>query len=140
MSDIHKEATIILAGGRIRCRRCQAKSKRSGQQCRKPALKSKNVCGFHGGRSRGPKTIEGRQRIAAAKTVHGRDSRAEREQASTNSTYMRELEDVAWVLGMMTGTRTRGRKPKDYQPIRTLEDVRLWCLLNANGLRGKVKF
>jgi len=140
MSEIYKEPLIDLAGGRIRCRRCQAMSKRSRLQCKKPALNGKRVCQIHGGKSCGPKTPQGKQRIADAKTVHGRDSRAEREQASANSSYMRELEDVAWVLKMMTGTRTRGRKPKDYQPIRTPEDARLWCLLNANGLRGKVKF
>lgn len=140
MSEIHKEPLIDLAGGRIRCRRCQAMSKRSRQQCKKPASRGKRVCQIHGGLSTGPRTPQGRQRIADAKTVHGRDSRAEREQASANSASMRELEDVARVLGMLAGTRTRGRKPKDYQPIRTLDEAKLWCLLNANGLRGKVKF
>jgi hypothetical protein len=111
MSDIQKEPFIELAGGRIRCRRCQAESKRSGLQCKRPALAGKNFCDFHGGRSTGPKAPEGRQRIADAQTVYGRETRQVREQRSASSAYMMELEDVAWVLGMMTGTRTRGPAP-----------------------------
>ena len=125
MSDIQKEPFIELAGGRIRCRRCQAFSKLSNQQCKRPALAGKQVCDFHGGRSTGPKTPEGRQRIADAQTVHGREARQIREQRSASSAYMMELEDVAWVLGMMTGTRTRGRKPSGYWPVKTLEQVKL---------------
>ena len=49
-----------------------------------------------------------------------------REQRSASGAYMMELEDVAWVLGMMTGTRTRGRKPSGYWPVKTLEQVKLW--------------
>ena len=48
-----------------------------------------------------------------------------REQRSASGAYMMELEDVAWVLGMMTGTRTRGRKPSRYWPVKTLEQVKL---------------
>ena len=137
MSDIQKEATIVLAGGRIRCRRCQAMSKRSRLQCKKPALNGKRVCQIHGGRSRGPKTPEGRQRIADAKTIHGDDSRAKREQRSRSSAKLMALEDIGWVLGMMTGTRTRGRKPKHYRPIKTVEEAWIWCVLDAAGLESK---
>ena len=59
--------------------RCQAKSKRSGLQCRKAAMQGKRVCRTHGGASTGPKTITGRQRCAAAKTVHGWETRAKRQ-------------------------------------------------------------
>jgi hypothetical protein len=115
-------------------------SKRSRQQCKKPALRGKNVCGFHGGKSCGPKTPQGRQRIADAKTAHGYDSRAKREQRSRSSAKLMALEDIGWVLGMMTGTRTRGRKPKHYRPIKTVEEAWIWCVLDATGLRYKVKF
>jgi hypothetical protein len=140
MSEIEKEATITLAGGRITCARCQAMSKRSREQCRKPALSDKRVCQIHGGKSTGARTEEGRQRVAQAHLKHGEETRARRKQASANSAYLHELEDVAWALGMMTGGRTRGRKPKNYQPAKTAEDARLWIFLDASGLRGKVKF
>ena len=140
MSETIKEPYIVLAGGRIRCCRCQALSRRSKEQCKKPALKGKRVCDFHGGRSTGPKTEEGKARIAQAHTIHGNETKAMREKRSRSSAYLMELEDVAWALDMMTGTRTRGRKPKNYQPVKTLLGARLWYLLEVNGLRGKVKF
>jgi len=140
MSDIQKEATIILADGRIRCRRCQAKSKRSGQQCRKPALKSKNVCGFHGGRSTGPRTPEGRQRIADAKAVHGGETRAKRRERSESDARMRNFEDLIHVLGMTTAPRWRGRKPNGYVAITTVEQAKAWIVADALGLHSKVKF
>jgi hypothetical protein len=130
MSEIQKEPFIDLAGGLIRCRRCQAKSKRSGEQCKKPAIRNKRVCTIHGGRSSGPKTEEGRQRIADARTVHGEETRAKREQRSRSSAKLLALEDIGWTLGMMTGTRTRGRKPKNYRPIKTVEEAWIWFLLD----------
>jgi hypothetical protein len=140
MSEIIKEPFIVLAGGRIRCRRCQALSTRSKEQCKKPALRGKRVCDFHGGRSTGPRTEEGKARIAKAHTIHGNETKAIREKRSRSSAYLMELEDVAWALNMMSGTRTRGRKPKNYHPVKTLQGATLWCLLEANGLRRKVKF
>ena len=73
------ESHISLIGGRIHAPRCQALSKRSQMQCRKAALKRKRVCMFHGGKSTGPVTEDGRKRCAIAKTVHGYETRAARE-------------------------------------------------------------
>ena len=70
--------TFVTAGGRIRCLQCQAKSKRTKQQCRAPASKGKTKCRFHGGASTGPNTPEGRQRCAEAKTIHGNETREAR--------------------------------------------------------------
>jgi len=50
---------------------CGAKT-RSGKPCEKFPLASKRRCRLHGGLSTGPKTVEGRGRIAAANTKHGR--------------------------------------------------------------------
>ena len=50
---------------------CGAKT-RSGKPCEKFPLASKRRCRLHGGLSTGPKTLEGRGRIAAANTKHGR--------------------------------------------------------------------
>ena len=73
------ESHISLLGGRISAPRCQALSKRSKLQCGKAALKGKSVCMFHGGKSAGPVTEDGRKRCAIAKTVHGYETRAARE-------------------------------------------------------------
>jgi hypothetical protein len=65
-------STLVTGGGKITCSRCRAMSKRSGEQCKKPTLKSSRTqkCQFHGGRSTGAKTEAGkaRQRAAVVKT------------------------------------------------------------------------
>ena len=48
---------------------------RCGTACQKPPLKGKNRCRLHGGASTGPKTAEGKARIAAAHYRHGRRSK-----------------------------------------------------------------
>ena len=50
---------------------CGAKT-RSGEPCFKFPIRGKKRCRLHGGLSTGPKTAEGRTRIAAANTKHGR--------------------------------------------------------------------
>jgi len=115
--------TLITAGGKIACARCAAKSKRSGEQCKKPAMRGKAVCQFHGGRSTGPKTAEGKARIAAAHTIHGRETREQRAERSAASARISQLEDAMYVLNMTTAPRTRGRKATDYTPITSVEGV-----------------
>jgi len=78
MRSCEKQPYISTLGGRITCPRCQASSKRTKQQCRAPAIKGKQVCRTHGGRSRGPSTEQGRKRCAAAKTIHGWETREKR--------------------------------------------------------------
>jgi hypothetical protein len=72
------------------------------------------VCRFHGGKSTGAKTAEGRARIAAAHTVHGRETRQKRADTSAKLAELRELEELGFKVGLFAeGTpRTRGRKPK----------------------------
>jgi hypothetical protein len=72
---------ISLAGGRIIARQCRAKCKATQQQCRAPAVRGYNVCNNHGARG-GPKTAEGRARCAAAKLIHGTETRAIRAKAA----------------------------------------------------------
>jgi hypothetical protein len=107
-----KNLTIRTAGGRIICTQCQAKSKRTRQQCRAPATKGKNKCRFHGGASTGPKTVAGRARCATAKTVHGFETRTTRIDRAVGMRRLRELEDLGHSLGIMCGPRMSGRKPK----------------------------
>jgi hypothetical protein len=129
---------LFIASGRIRCLRCTARSTRSGLQCGRPALKTSKTqkCQYHGGRGSGPKTPEGRASIAAARTVHGRETRQARSERSAASAKLSQLEDAARLLGLMNGPRTRGRKANGYVPLRTLDDVKRMAeadLLNRIG-------
>jgi len=121
---------IRVAGGAICCRRCLAKSVRSGKQCSKPAMNSSKTqkCTHHGGRSTGPKTQKGRERIAKAHTTHGQSSKASRLQHSKDSAKISMLEDSMFVLGMGDGKRLQGRKANGYRPLRTIEQVRRFLL------------
>ena len=121
------ETHITLAGGRIRCLRCTAKSVRTGKQCAKPAMKSSRTqkCSHHGGWATGPKTAEGRQRVARSNTIHGESAKTARQEYSKASARLSMLEDSLYVLGMTTAPRTRGRKAAGYKPVRTLTDLRL---------------
>ena len=117
---------IKLAGGRIRCLRCTARSVRSGEQCGKPAMRSSKTqkCTHHGGRSKGATTVEGKQRIIDANLKHGQSTRAARAEHSKVSARLSMLEDCMYVLGMNKEPRIRGRKPAGYVPVRTIDDVR----------------
>ncbi len=81
--------------------RCQAKSKRSGVQCRKAAMRGKKVCRTHGGASTGPRTPEGRQRCSDARTVHGRETRAIRSKRDAKLRELRELEHTIREIGLI---------------------------------------
>jgi hypothetical protein len=50
--------------------RCGART-RAGCPCRSPAIHGKLRCRMHGGRSPGPRTPEGREKVRAARTIHG---------------------------------------------------------------------
>jgi len=119
------ERFVALAGGRIRCLRCTAQSSRTKQQCGKPALKSSRTqkCTHHGGRSTGPRTVEGKQRLLEAHLVHGECSKAARANYSKDSATLSMLEDSLHVLGMTDAKRRQGRKASGYRLIQTVEDV-----------------
>jgi hypothetical protein len=105
--------TLLIAGGRIECRQCKARSKRTGLQCKAPAMKGKLVCRTHGGKSTGPKTEQGRKRCAEAKTVHGKETRAKRAERSRKSAELHELVNLGNLIGLFHGKAAlRGRPPK----------------------------
>ncbi len=80
---------------------------------------------MHGGRgTSGPKTEEGRKRIAAANTKTGEYTKAARREVSKSLARLARLEDAMHVLGMTTAARTRGRKSAHYVPVTSVEDVR----------------
>lgn len=108
MSNSHIFST---AGGHITCAQCQAKSKRTGLQCRAPAIKGRTKCRSHGGKSSGPVTLDGRKRCAEVKTVHGRETRNARTQRALGMRRLRDLEELGHHLGIMSGPRISGRKP-----------------------------
>ena len=73
-------------------------SKRSGAQCQSPAMNGMAVCRIHGGYSRGPTTQAGKARCAAAKLVHGQETRALREQSSSVSKSIRAASTMLTIL------------------------------------------
>ena len=101
MGCCEKEAYILTLGGRIRCPRCQAQSKRTKQQCRSPAIRGKRVCKVHGGRSTGPRTQQGRNLCGAAKTLHGRETRAIRAKRQQALAELKLLERMGQEVGIM---------------------------------------
>ena len=127
------EKYLITAGGRIKCLRCTAMSKHTREQCRKPALKISRTqkCGHHGGRSTGPKTAEGKARIGKANLLHGLETNERRLVRSQGALKLAQIEDVMHAVGMTTATRTTGRKPTGYWPIRTMEEAMAWVLEDA---------
>jgi len=82
--------------------RCGAKTK-AGGACQPPAVKKTGRCTRHGGKSTGPKTQAGRDKIAGVHTTHGRTTKAERAKARHRSKVgrevMRELREIeTWAL------------------------------------------
>ena len=72
----------------------------------------------------GPRTAEGRQRIAHAQLKHGAYTKAGLKAKHAEAIQLRQLEDIAVLIGMIQGPRTRGCKPQGYRPIRSMEDVK----------------
>ena len=100
MRSSEKEAFILTLGGRIRCPRCQAKSKRTKQQCRSPAIRGKRCCRIHGGKSTGPRTQQGRNLCGAARTIHGRETRQKRAKRQQALAELRQLERMGKGVGV----------------------------------------
>ena len=121
---------LMTAGGKITCLRCTARSNRSGNQCRKPALKVSRTqkCQTQGGRNKGPITVEGKARSAAAHIKTGLYTRQAIMERSQKLTEILQLEDAMHVLKMTTSSRTRGRKPRGYKPLVSIKDVVLFAL------------
>ena len=74
-------------------------------------MKNRAACHSHSELPKGPKTLEGRQRCAVAKTIHGFETRQARTERALGMRRLRELEDLGHLLGILRGARTSGRKP-----------------------------
>lgn len=112
------ELYLITAGGKIRCRRCKARSSRTKLQCAKPALKGKVVCGHHGGYSTGPRTKEGKERIRAAHLKHGQETQGARAERSAKSLMFKYLLDLGNHTDLFyKQIKVRGRPPSGYAQL-----------------------
>lgn len=125
---------LLTAGGKIHCPRCQAHSKRTKLQCGKPALKGKRVCQFHGGRSTGAKTEDGKARQKASVTKSGNYTKVSSDARASSMRMLHRLEDAMYVLEMSSAPRTRGRKPLGYVPLKTINDVVQFAADNPSHL------
>ena len=72
----------------------------------------------------GPRTAEGKQRIAQAQLKHGAFSKAGIEAKHAEAIQLRQLEDIAYLTGLIQGPRTRGCKPRGYKAIGSMEAVK----------------
>ena len=71
-------------------KRCLAKT-RQGTPCQNPAIGGRNRCKLNGGKSTGPRTPEGKARSIAARTKHGRRSKAHVEKIKFNNAELRRI-------------------------------------------------
>lgn len=93
-------------------------------------------CTTHGGRSTGPKTAEGKQRIATARTKHGAYAKDNRLSQHAAQIRLRQLEDMAHVIGLIKGPRTRGRKPDGYMAITSIQQIKALIALESKLKRS----
>ena len=70
--------------------RCGAKT-RFGCKCQRPAVKRTVKCTRHGGKSTGPRTQAGRDKIAALHTTHGRLTKEKRQAAKKRAEVGRKV-------------------------------------------------
>ena len=103
--------TNIEQPNTIPCNRCAAIFKATGQRCTAIAVSGRRTCLRHGGASTGPRTIEGKRKCAAVRTVHGWETTAMRQERSLGSARVAVLETIGFAIGLLKGTKTRGRRP-----------------------------
>jgi len=121
MSQIkNPELMLITAGGRIKCRRCTAKSSHTKEQCKRPAskLSKTSKCSRHGGMSTGPRSKEGKDRIRAAHLKHGGETLETKAERSAKSVMLRYLTDLGNHCNIYyKKLKTRGRPPSGYTQL-----------------------
>ena len=70
--------------------RCGARTKLGGE-CQRPAVKKTGRCTRHGGKSTGPRTQVGRNKIAAPHTTHGKYTKAKMQEAQKSAEVGRRV-------------------------------------------------
>ncbi|MDP6184694.1 MAG: HGGxSTG domain-containing protein [Gammaproteobacteria bacterium] len=68
---------------------------RCGSTCRKVVMRGRNRCLNHGGKSCGPTSKEGLEKIRAANTKHGQRSKAHIERVRAIRVELKLLEEIA---------------------------------------------
>jgi len=119
---------LITAGGRIKCRRCTAKSSHTKEQCKRPAskLSKTSKCSRHGGLSTGPKTKEGKDRIRATHLKLGKETLEARAERSAKSVMFKYLLDLGNHVGLFCKQlKTRGRPPSGYAQLNLTDPEQL---------------
>jgi hypothetical protein len=94
----------IISG---KTRRCIAKCKGRGDQCRNPAAFGMAACRYHGARR--PETV--RRGAKHLQYRHGGETLEAKAERSRGLAELRQLEALSFSLGYATGRRWRGRKP-----------------------------
>ena len=93
--------------------RCGAKT-RAGLPCKRPASKGRVRCRLHGGASTGPRTMEGRARIASANTTHGLRTKAKLAESREKAQWHRRINlTLRMQIEMMI---QQGFLPKRWRP------------------------
>ena len=91
-------------------KRCKAKCKARGDQCRNPAAYGMTVCRYHGAR-RAETIMRG---ASHPRHKHGQETLEAKAERHEMAVFFHETENLMAKLGMLApgSTRTRGRKPK----------------------------
>ena len=87
-------------------RRCQAKSRRSGEQCKNPAAYGQKSCVYHGAH-RSVARLTGPNNPSYK---HGKETQKARSERRERVRELQQLEAAGRALGMIVGPKTRGRK------------------------------
>lgn len=99
----------ILSG---KTKRCKAKCKARGDQCRNPVAYGTAVCRYHGARK--PETIM--RGVHHPQYKHGQETQEAKVERSQRMGELRELEALSFALGLASGAKWRGRKPRATNP------------------------
>jgi len=89
-------------------KQCRAKSKRTGLPCKNPAAYHCAVCRYHGAH----RTHTALPGAKHPNYKHGNSTKEARAQYSAASDKLRGLEALGFKIGMFTGAKMAGRKPK----------------------------
>ena len=80
------------SGDFTKSKRCQARTRSKGY-CQAPAMKN-GRCRMHGGKSTGPRTLEGKEKIKAAHFKHGEYTKQAQEEKRQIRSFIKSLDET----------------------------------------------